>query len=110
MRIYYLVFIVTLLIQFIPVKSDKSYLQRVILTFIPMFLFGALRIDFGYDYANYENEFYLAHYYSQFEDISGHSEIGYILFEKIIPTWFVIVLLLNQKKPAALILEWSLDQ
>ena len=61
MKVYFLVFIVTLLIQFIPVNSDRQYLRRVILTFIPIFLFGALRVDFGLDYLAYETEYEWAH-------------------------------------------------
>lgn len=93
MRVYLIVFIVTLLIQFIPVENDKQYLRRVILTFIPMFLFGALRVDFGLDYPTYEAEFLDAHKYSDISDISEHSEIGYVLFERIVPSWRLLIVL-----------------
>ena len=93
MGVYLIVFIVTLLIQLIPVENDKQYLRRVILTFIPMFLFGALRVDFGLDYPTYEAEFLDAHKYSDLSDISEHSEIGYVLFERIVPTWRLLIIL-----------------
>ena len=93
MNIYFLVFVVTLLIQFVPVKGNNGYLKRVIITFIPMFLYGALRVDFGFDYPSYESEFYLAHLYSDIEDVSEHSEIGYVLLEKIIPTWRLLIII-----------------
>ena len=93
MKIYLLVFIATLLIQLIPIRNDREYLRRVILTFIPMFLFGALRVDFGLDYGTYEDEFYRAQSYSNFDDISTHSEIGYIILEKIVPSWRLLLIL-----------------
>lgn len=91
MKIYFLVFIITLFIQFVPVKSDKQYLRRIIITFIPLFLFGALRVNFGLDYPTYEAEFLAAHKYNDLTEISEHSEIGYILLERMIPSWRLLL-------------------
>lgn len=93
MRVYLIVFIVTFLIQFIPVKNNKQYLRRVLLTFIPLFLFGALRVDFGLDYPAYEAEFQYAHIANELSDVSGHSEIGYVVLETIVPTWRLLIVL-----------------
>lgn len=92
MRAYYLVFIVTLLCQLIPVKDDKSYKVRLFFTFLPLFLFGALRVDFGLDYAEYELDFYWAHHGSVF-DVSEQSEYGYTLLTKIIPSWRLFLII-----------------
>lgn len=92
MRAYFFVFILTMLCQLIPVKDDKSYKIRLFFTFLPMFLFGALRVDFGLDYAEYESDFYWTHHGFVF-DISEYSEYGYTLLTKIIPSWRLFLIL-----------------
>ena len=94
MSIYYLLFFITIFIQFaVSAKNDKEYLRRTIITFIPLFLFGALRVDFGYDYPTYEAEFHLAHSSQNLWDISEHSETGYVILERIVPTWRLLIIL-----------------
>lgn len=93
MRAYLAVFIVTLIIQFIPIHNEKGYRWRVFFTFIPLFLYGALRIDFGLDYYAYEDIYNMSHYWINIKNASEHSELGYVLLNSIIPTWrlFLIV-------------------
>lgn len=93
MRAYLVVFLVTLLIQLIPIYNNKGYRWRTFFSFIPLFLFGALRIDFGLDYPSYEDTFYASHYWVNLKDVSDHAEIGYVFLNSIIPTWrfFLII-------------------
>lgn len=91
MKIYLLVFIATMLVQLIPEKTDKQKIWKIILTFLPLFLFGALRVDFGYDYESYEDDYYS---YREFgTDQFGQSEIGYQLLNTLCPSFrFLIVI------------------
>lgn len=93
MRAYWAVFFVTLLIQFVPIGSNKGRAWKSILTFLPMFLFGALRTDFGLDYSAYEDIFYGAHYWQNYSDVSEHAETGYIILNRVIPTWRLLLIL-----------------
>ncbi len=93
MFVYYFAFIITILIQFIPVKSDKQYLIRVCFSFVPIFLIGALRADWT-DYESYITEFEMAHsMYTSISQASEHSEIGYMILNSIIPTWRLFLII-----------------
>lgn len=93
MKVYFYVFLVTLLIQLFPVKSQKGYCIRSLVTFLPLFLFGALRVDFGLDYQGYLDEYNLIHSYTDFESVSEHTEIGYIILNRIIPSWRLLLII-----------------
>lgn len=80
-----------MLLQIIPAKSSKQQIIKLVITFIPLFLFGALRVNFGYDYESYEDEFYSSKAFGidQYE----HSEVGYQLFNIICPSFrFLLVI------------------
>jgi hypothetical protein len=66
-----------------------------VLSLILLFIFGAIRVDFGRDYPAYENIFNeVKHYSFLSEYYDAHSEIGYLLLNKILPSYrFLIVLL-----------------
>lgn len=90
MKVYLIVFIITMLLQIIPAKSSKQQIIKLVITFIPLFLFGALRVDFGYDYESYEDEFYSCKAYGI--DQAEHSEVGYQLLNIICPSFrFLLV-------------------
>lgn len=89
MIVYWLVALLMVIFQLPTSTSDRSYTIRLILSFLPLFLFGACRLDFGYDYAAYE---------SVFADVSRRMEVdriepGYLLLNKIMPSfrWLLIV-------------------
>ena len=91
MDIYIYVVIITLLIQYIPVKSEKAHIIKIIVSFIPIFLFGALRINFGLDYEGYESDYYTYHSLSDWFNAIEHDEKGYVVFARLMPTWRALV-------------------
>ena len=94
MRVYYLVWALSLIIQWIlPGSTDKQYRWKLFFTFIPLFLFGALRVDFGNDYWAYERLFYAVQG-SGFPNEDSSMEIGYQFLCHILPN-FRTVLIIN---------------
>ena len=91
MQFYLLLFVITLLIQFIPAKTNKKYLFRSIATFVPLFLYGALRYDCN-DMNEYESFYSFAHGSAWFNEINEHFEYGWALFNFWAPSFnFVLV-------------------
>lgn len=87
MSVYYIVFFLSLLLsKVIPGRTPREYLKQLLWVFTPLFLFGALRVDFGQDYAGYEAEYNEVHGLG-YIDNNIHSEIGYQLLEIIMPSW-----------------------
>lgn len=86
MDIYIIVVIVTLLIQLIPVRNNKQYIYKLIFSFLPLFLFGALRKDFN-DYLVYKTAFENL----DLTRVVKHFEIGYYIFNKIMPTFNILI-------------------
>lgn len=95
MSVYYAVFILTVLLCIIiPAKTDKEYIRKLIIVFLPLFLFGALRVDFGLDYATYEGLYHSIHESSlETLDESDHAELGYQVLNLIMPTWRSLLVL-----------------
>lgn len=93
MRVYLIVFVLTLLCQFIPAKDEKGYKIRLLFTFLPLFIYGAIRVNYGLDYETYEKIFYESHLWANYTDASEHAETGFLLLNRIVPTWrlFLIV-------------------
>lgn len=96
MKVYFLVFFITLLLSLVlSDKSDKQWRVKLFWTFLPLCLFGALRVDFGNDYSAYEAMYYEYHNQVSFSfDNTAHSEIGFQFLCYIIPS-FRILLILN---------------
>lgn len=93
MRVYFIVFVLTFLAQFFPVKSDKQYWWRTALSFIPLFLFMALRKDFGSDDDAYHWFFIWVHQASNIFAVNDHFEAGYAILNKIMPTYQSLIVL-----------------
>lgn len=95
MSVYYAVFILTVLLCiFVPAKTDKEYLKKLIIVFLPLFLFGALRVDFGLDYETYESMYHSIRGSSLAQlDESAHAEFGYQVLNLIMPTWRSLLVL-----------------
>lgn len=92
MIVYYFVFFITLFIQLVPVCTDKAYRLRLFFTFLPLFLFGSLRVDFGLDYQSYLNFYNQVHQYSDIFLINERMEWGYVMLNKLSPSFrFLIV-------------------
>ena len=76
-------------------RTDEEHLRRCIITFIPFFIYAAIRVNFGMDYSSYE-EFFdhvkdttISHYDSDKE----HMEIGFALFTMLLPSFRVQIIL-----------------
>lgn len=95
MAVYYSVFIVTLMLSyFLPAKTDKQWYWKLFWTFLPLFLFGALRVNFGNDYTTYEHVFNEQHYTSSFQyDDTAHSEYGFQFLCYFMPSYRSILVL-----------------
>lgn len=85
MDVFWVIAILTVLINFFPVRNSHQYSLRIIVSLIPLFLYGAFRVDFGLDYIGYEDYFNKVHLYGINPD--DRFEIGYFLFNKILPTF-----------------------
>ena len=96
MKVYFLVFFITLLLSIVlSDKSDKQWRVKLFWTFLPLCLFGALRVDFGNDYFAYEAMYYEHHNQVSFSfDETAHAEIGFQFLCYIIPS-FRMLLILN---------------
>lgn len=96
MNVYWFVAIITLLInRLLPSNTEKEYLRNLILSFIPLFIYGAIRVDYGNDYPAYELFFDIFHSSGDFiPDYEAHSEIGYQYLCYIMPS-FRSLLVLN---------------
>lgn len=93
MRVYFFVFILTFIAQFYPVKSDKQYWKRTLISFIPLFLFMALRKDFGVDDTGYQMFFNGVHRSTNIFAVNEHMEPGYAILNKIMPTYQSLIAL-----------------
>ena len=95
MSVYYSLFVLTLLLSFIlPAKTDKQWHRKLFCTFLPLFLFGALRVNFGNDYLAYEHIYNVNHYVSNFRyDKTAHAEYGFQLLCYLLPSYRSLLVL-----------------
>jgi len=75
--------------------------------FVPILIFGALRVDFGPDYPEYESWFYEWHGHLTEFDREHHSEIGYQWLNMVMPTWRSLLMLVSTSVVAAFIMMYS---
>lgn len=95
MKVYFIVFFLTLVLSIVlPSRTDKEWHWKLFVTFLPLFLFAALRVNFGNDYDNYEMFFNEFHQNSFIFDDTSRSEIGYQFLCYIMPS-FRSMLVLN---------------
>lgn len=95
MKAYYLVFVFTLLLSVIlQAKTDKQWRWKLFWTFLPLFIYAAIRVDYGNDYPSYEELFNHIHSVDSFQlDSDLHAELGYQLLNKIMPSYRSILVL-----------------
>lgn len=95
MKVYILVFLLTFLLSYyLPAKSDRALKWKLVLIFIPLFIFGALRVDLGNDYQSYVDYFDEFHSLRKFSfDEESHAEIGYQFLCFIMPSHRSILVL-----------------
>lgn len=96
MKAFYLVFFLTLLLSLIlPDSTDRQHRWKLFWMFLPLFVFAAIRVDFGGDYPTYELFFDEMHATSGFYlDSEMHMETGFQLLNRFLPS-FRSLLVLN---------------
>lgn len=75
--------------------NKKAYLNKIIMCFLPIFIYGALRENFGIDYSEYKYNYEVWHGNAQLIDEDAHSEIGYQWLNVIMPSWRLLVMLVS---------------
>lgn len=91
MRVLFIVFILTFLIQFYPARTDKQYWRRTLISFVPLFLFMALRIDYGIDEDGYHDFYDGVQRASNIFAVNEHMEYGYAILNKLIPSYQLLI-------------------
>ncbi|WP_411812265.1 EpsG family protein [Chryseobacterium scophthalmum] len=87
---YWSLFLIVMLIQLFPTKSQKQYAVKLIVSLLPIFLYGAFRVNYGLDYSSYEDFFYGLHNYEIYKD--DHMEFGYEFLNKILPSFRAVLI------------------
>lgn len=85
MTTYWSIALLTILINLFPAKTQKHYSVRLFVSLIPLFLFGALRVDFGLDYESYEDFFNSVKFYGF--SVIDRTEIGYYYLNRLLPSF-----------------------
>lgn len=95
MIVYWSLFLAIILIQLFPASTDKGSKVKLIISFLLMFAYAALRGDFANDYKPYEDIF------NDFNNtsITGFFELGrepgYIWLNKLMPSYRALLVLLS---------------
>lgn len=98
MDVYIFVVVFTFIIcSQIKVKNgdQKAYLKKIVWCFFPIFLFGALRENFGIDYPVYKSNFAYLNGNPQLVDPDAHEEIGFQWLNVIMPSWRLLVMFVS---------------
>ena len=95
MKAYYLVFFIALMVSlFYQAKTDKQWRRKLFWTFLPLFVYAAIRVDYGNDYSSYKDLFDTIHSSASFTiDRDMHAEVGYQLLNMIMPSYRSILVL-----------------
>lgn len=95
MLIYWSLFIIIIIIQFIPTKTNKGQRNKLLFSFFLMFIYAAIRDNFGRDYEAYQYIFEDVHKYVNFWGAQPTIEKGYILLNRIMPSHRVLLVFLS---------------
>lgn len=82
---YWSLFLIVMLIQFFPAKSQTQYSVRLFMSLLPLFLYGAFRVNFGLDYEAYET--YFDEVKSFGSEANDRMEIGYMYLNMFLPSF-----------------------
>ena len=102
MTAYWVVFAIMFLLQFIKVETSKGYLWRLVISFIPLFIFAAFRVNFGLDYEAYSEIFESVKSYSGAAN-ELREEIGYLKLNEWLPTFRSLIIITSAFTCAAYI-------
>ncbi len=91
MLVYFSILVVILIICATPGNSESKNNIKLFFCILPIFLFMALRVDYGGDYANYEDFYNYIHSAGSLNFDTG--EIAFIWLASIMPTYrmFLVV-------------------
>lgn len=95
MTAYWIVALLTMLLnRILRDDSPRYYARNLMVSFIPLFIYGAIRVDFGNDYSSYELFFDEFHFGSTFKaDTDAHAEVGYQYLCYLMPSYRSILIL-----------------
>lgn len=91
MTIYFVMLGFIILIQIIPFSFKKFINIKLLFSFLLIFIYSAIRIDYGRDYKTYEDYFNLVKEGYYLNDI----EPGFILLNKILPSYRAVLVILS---------------
>lgn len=105
----FVIFITFLLCYFIkvPANDAKAYQKKVIWVFVPILIYGALRVDFGIDYPRYEEWYYEWHGAGFQIDTELHAEVGYQWLNMIVPSWRLLLIIVSTSVVGAFVMMYS---
>lgn len=98
MDVYYFVIALTFLLChsiIVPQGDQIAYRKKVIWVFMPIMIYGALRVDFGTDYSQYEMWYYEWHGTEHILDSDLHAEVFYQWLNIVMPTWRSLLILVS---------------
>ncbi len=95
MIVYWSLFITIIIIQFIPTKTKRGQRNKLLFSFFLMFIYAAIRDNFGRDYEAYQYAFEDIHKYINFWASQERLEKGYILLNKIMPSYRALLVSLS---------------
>ena len=110
MDVYYFVIAITFLLCHsinVPQGDQTSYRNKVIWVFMPIMIFGALRVDFGTDYSQYEMWYYEWHGTGHKMDSDLHAEVLYQWLNIVMPTWRSLLILVSTAVVGAFMMMYS---
>lgn len=93
MIVYFFVFLLSFSLQFVSIKNNKQYWWRTFFSSVPLFLYLALRRDYGIDEIQYHLFFDEVHLveWNKIFTVNGHMEAGYAVLNKIMPSYQLLI-------------------
>lgn len=98
MDIYFSLYIIIILLHLLPSESERIVNFKLKFTFLLIFIFIAIRVDFGGDYQSYIRIFeFNKEYYKPFEsiDLFTGPERGYAFLNYILPSHRALLVVLS---------------
>ena len=110
MDVYYFIIAITFFLCYyikVPKNDIKAYQWKVFWVFVPILIYGALRVDFGVDYGQYEMWYYEWHGYVTEVDPEEHAEIGYQWLNLVVPSWRLLLIIVSTAVVGAFMMMYS---
>jgi hypothetical protein len=94
MSVYFSLLFLIVLIHLLPLNNQKTYNLKLLISFLLIFIFGAIRVDFGADYYSYEKIFEGIHN-QNFVNSGLTTELGFQWLCILSPSYRVLLVLLT---------------